>query len=32
MEGSGMTITNNVYSMNGFAMVNPELVEGIKII
>lgn len=32
MEGGGMTITNNVYSMNGFAMVNPELVEGIKII
>ena len=32
MEGGGMTITNNIYSMCGFAMVNPELVEGIKIV
>lgn len=32
IEGGGMTITNNIYSMNGFAMVNPDLVEGIKIV
>lgn len=31
-EGGGMIITSNAYSSGGFAMINPDLVEGITII
>lgn len=31
MEGGGMISTTNAYSLAGFAMVNPDLVEGITI-
>lgn len=31
MEGGGMITTTNVYSMGGFAMINPDLVKGIVI-
>lgn len=31
-EGGGTIITTNAYSMAGFAMINPDLVEGIKVV
>lgn len=30
-EGGGMIVTNNIYSMLGFAFTNPELISGIKV-
>lgn len=31
MEGNSMITTTNVYSIDGFSMINPDLVEGIVI-
>lgn len=31
MEGSGMIDTYNAYSLDGFSITNPQLIEGIKI-
>ena len=30
-EGGGMIVTNNIYSIGGFSIINPDLVSGINI-
>lgn len=32
MEAGGMIVTNNIYSMVGFSIINPEIISGIKIV
>lgn len=31
-EGGGMMVTNNIYSIGGFKIINPEIISGIKIV